>query len=57
MARPPNYGLNRSDVNRAKQAKQAEKLRAQEEAVARRRAEREAAEQAARRPPPQEDKS
>lgn len=57
MARTPNYGLNRSDVNRAKQAKQAEKLRAQEEAVARRRAEREAAEQAPRRSDRQEDKS
>jgi hypothetical protein len=42
MARKPNYGLNRSDVNRAKQARQEEKLRAQEEAVARRRAAREA---------------
>jgi hypothetical protein len=41
MARKPNYGLNRSDVNRAKQARQTEKLRAQEEAVARRRAARE----------------
>ena len=37
MARKPNYGLNRSDVNRAKQARQSEKLRAKEEAVARRR--------------------
>lgn len=41
MPRKPNYGLNRSDVNRAKQAKQDEKLRAREEAVARRRAARE----------------
>jgi hypothetical protein len=57
MARPPNYGLNRSDINRAKQAKQAEKLRAQEEAVARRRAERDAEAQASRRPIDQEDKS
>jgi hypothetical protein len=45
MARKPNYGLNRSDVNRAKQARQEEKLRAQEEAVARRRAAREAGQQ------------
>lgn len=53
MARKPNYGLNRSDVNRAKQAKQDEKLRAQEEAVARRRALREA--EAAPPSPPAED--
>ncbi len=44
MARKPNYGLNRSDVNRAKQAKQEEKQRAKDEAVARRRAAREAGE-------------
>lgn len=42
MARKPNYGLNRADVNRAKQAKQEEKQRAKEEAVAQRRAAREA---------------
>jgi hypothetical protein len=41
MARKPNYGLNRSDVNRAKQARQEEKQRARDEAVARRRAARE----------------
>lgn len=41
MERKPNYGLNRSDVNRAKQSRQSEKLRAREEAVARRRAARE----------------
>lgn len=38
MARKPNYGLSRSDVNRAKQARKTEKLRAREEEVARRRA-------------------
>lgn len=43
MARKPNYGLNRSDVNRAKQARQNEKQRAHEEAVAHRRAAREGA--------------
>ena len=42
MARKPNYGLNRADVNRAKQAKQEEKQRAKDEAVAQRRAAREA---------------
>jgi hypothetical protein len=47
MARKPNYGLARSDVNRAKQARQEEKQRAQEEAVARRRAAREAEQQPA----------
>ncbi len=41
MARKPNYGLNRSDVNRAKQAKQEEKQRLKDEAVARRRQARE----------------
>lgn len=41
MPRKPNYGLTRSDVNRAKQARQEEKQRAREEAVARRRAARE----------------
>ncbi len=59
MPRPPNYGLNRSDINRAKQAKQDEKLRAREEAVARRRAERAAAERpaASRTPDPEEGQS
>ncbi len=42
MARKPNYGLNRADVNRSKQAKQEEKQRAKEAAVAERRAAREA---------------
>ncbi len=41
MPRRPNYGLSRSDVKRAKQARLDEKLRAQEEAVAQRRAARE----------------
>ena len=39
MARKPNYGQQRADVNRAKQAKKEEKLREREEAVARRKAE------------------
>ncbi len=38
MARKPNYGLNRSEVSRAKQARQEEKQRQHEEVVARRRA-------------------
>ena len=42
MARRPNYGQQRAEVNRGKQAKQAEKQREREEAVARRKAEREA---------------
>ena len=42
MPRKPNYGLQRADVNRAKQAKQEAKQREREEAVARRKAEREA---------------
>jgi len=36
MARKPNYGLNRADVNRAKQARKEAKLEALKEAVARR---------------------
>ena len=36
MARKPNYGQQRADVNRAKQAKKEAKLREREEAVARR---------------------
>jgi hypothetical protein len=54
MPRPPNYGQNRSEVMRNKQAKQNEKLRQQEEAVARRRAER-AGVQTPRPEPEQED--
>lgn len=38
MARKPNYGLQRSDVNRSKQQKQETKQREREEAVARRKA-------------------
>jgi hypothetical protein len=37
MPRKPNYGQQRSEVNRAKQAKQQAKQREREEAVARRR--------------------
>ena len=36
MARKPNYGQNRADVNRAKQARKVAKLEALKEAVARR---------------------
>ena len=38
MARKPNYGQQRADVNRSKQAKKEEKLRERDEAVARRKA-------------------
>ena len=41
MARKPNYGLQRSEVNRAKQAKNEAKQRERDEAVARRKAARE----------------
>jgi len=36
MARKPNYGQQRADVNRAKQAKKEAKQREREEAVAKR---------------------
>jgi hypothetical protein len=36
MVRKPNYGQNRADVNRAKQARKEAKLEALKEAVARR---------------------
>lgn len=36
MARKPNYGQQRADVNRAKQAKKDAKQREREEAVAKR---------------------
>jgi hypothetical protein len=36
MGRKPNYGQNRADVNRAKQARKEAKLEALKEAVARR---------------------
>lgn len=52
MARKPNYGLNRSDVDRAKQARQSEKQRAKDEAVARRRAARDGGEPIEAPPPP-----
>lgn len=45
MARKPNYGQQRADVNRSKQAKKEEKLREREEAVARRKAEQAAREE------------
>ncbi|WP_137126978.1 hypothetical protein [Roseomonas sp. HF4] len=38
MARPPNYGQQRADVNRSKQAKKEAKQRERDEAVARRKA-------------------
>jgi len=41
MARRPNYGQQRAEINRGKQAKQEEKERERAEAVARRKAERE----------------
>lgn len=44
MARPPNYGQQRAEVNRAKQAKKEAKQREREEAVAKRKASGNAAE-------------
>lgn len=41
MARRPNYGQQRAEINRGKLTKQAEKQREREEAVARRKQERE----------------
>lgn len=41
MARRPNYGQQRAEINRGKQAKAEAKLKEREEAVARRKAERE----------------
>ena len=38
MARPPNYGQQRAERNRAKQAKREEKLRQQQELTAQRKA-------------------
>jgi hypothetical protein len=61
MPRKPNYGLQRADVNRAKQAKQEAKQREREEAVAKRRAERESRETGLEpladdaEPPPRQD--
>jgi len=42
VARRPNYGQQRAEVNRSKQAKQEAKQREKEEAVARRKAGRDA---------------
>ena len=38
MARPPNYGQQRAEVSRSKQAKKEAKQREREEAVAKRKA-------------------
>ncbi len=38
MARPPNYGQQRAEVNRGKQAKKEAKQRERDEAVAKRKA-------------------
>ncbi len=38
MARPPNYGQQRAEVNRSKQAKKEAKQRERDEAVAKRKA-------------------
>jgi hypothetical protein len=54
MARKPNYGQQRADVNRAKQARKEAKLREREEAVAKRKAPLQDAE-AAPAPPPLRD--
>ena len=54
MARKPNYGLQRSEVNRAKQAKNEAKQREREEAVARRRAAREGRDMGDEADPPAE---
>jgi hypothetical protein len=51
VARRPNYGQQRAEVNRSKQAKQDAKQREREEAVARRKAERDAPSSAAAPPP------
>jgi len=40
MARRPNYGQQRAEINRGKQAKAEAKIKEREEAVARRKAER-----------------
>lgn len=51
MARKPNYGLQRADVNRSKQAKKEEKQRERDEAVARRKAEQAARDEDPKDPP------
>jgi len=53
MARRPNYGQQRAEINRGKQAKQEAKLKEREEAVARRKAEREG--EPADQPPAEDD--
>lgn len=55
MARKPNYGQQRADVNRAKQAKKEAKLREREEAVAKRKAATPEGDDAAPAPPPSRD--
>lgn len=55
MARRPNYGQQRAEINRGKQAKQEAKLKEREEAVARRKAEREGGERTAADEPASED--
>jgi hypothetical protein len=57
MARKPNYGQNRADVNRAKQARKEAKLEALKEAVARRKSGEEVpeGETAAEPEPPRKD--
>jgi len=54
VARKPNYGQQRADVNRAKQARQEAKQREREAAVARRKAERNAPQQSAPPSPPED---
>lgn len=55
MARKPNYGQQRADVNRAKQAKKEAKLREREEAVAKRKAPTQDEDDAAPAAPPSRD--
>lgn len=55
MARKPNYGQTRAEVNRAKQAKKEAKQREREEAVAKRKAAPNDAEDGADAAPPARD--
>jgi hypothetical protein len=55
MARRPNYGQQRAEINRGKQAKAEAKLKEREEAVARRKAEREGGEPAEANQPASDD--
>jgi len=55
VARRPNYGQQRAEINRGKQTKQAEKQREREEAVARRKQEKEGG--SADEPAPEETKT